>query len=257
METARKRRWLQFSLRTLLALFVAAALLFGYFASLWHGLQKKVALIQEVEARGGGVEVEARGPRWARRIGEYRRSGNPWSRAIGIFDRVVGVRLKRAEVVDDLLPRLVGFPGLKSLNLSRSGITNEGMRHVARFTSLEELDVSYAAITDDCMPQVGKLMRLRKFDLGHTRVCGRGFHRLKALPDLEKLTLVFTPIRDDALEPLKAIRTLSLCNVWACRHLSRQGTEGFQAARPDCRLVGLDPLKPHWNRQDADRELRR
>jgi len=39
METPRKRRWLQFSLRTLLVFFVAAALFFGYLASLWqsHG----------------------------------------------------------------------------------------------------------------------------------------------------------------------------------------------------------------------------
>jgi len=256
METLQKRRWLRFSLRRLLVFFVVVALLFGYFASVWHGHRKKVALIREVEARGGGVVVEARGPRWARRLGEYRHFGSSRNPAIGIFDRVVGVRLNRAEDIDDFLPRLGGFPGLKSLKLSRSGVTNDGLRHIARLTALEELDLGYTAITDDGMPHVGKLMCLRELDLGHTRVCGRGFHRLEALPNLEKLTLVFTPIRDDALVPLKAIRTLSLCNVWACRHLSWQGTEDFQAARPDCELFGIHTLEP-YDRQDGDRGPRR
>jgi hypothetical protein len=257
MKARRKRRWVRFSLRTFLALFVAAALLLGYTARVWHGHQKKVALIREIEARGGSVKVESRGPNWVRRWGEYHAYGIAWNPPIGVFDRVVGVRLKRVEGTDDFLPRLSGFPGLKSLDLSRSDVTNDGVRHIARLTTLEELNLGYTAITDDCMSQVGQLVRLRELDLGHTRVCGRGFHRLEALPALEELTLVFTPIRDDALEPLKAIQSLSLCNVWSCRHLSRQATEDFQAARPDCLLFGLHTLEPHWDRQNADRETRR
>jgi len=184
MVTARKRRRLQFSLRTLLVFFVVAALLFGYLASLWQAHQKKVALVRAVEARGGGVDVEAVGPDWVRRIGGYHKYGIHWNPRIGIFDRIEGVRFRHGDVTDDFLPRLAGFPHLKSLNLNRTAITNEGMGHVARLASLEELNLSYTAITDDCLPQVGKLARLRELTLGHTRVCGRGFHRLEALPNL-------------------------------------------------------------------------
>ena len=99
MKAPTQRR-LQFTLRTLLAFFIVAALLLGYVASTWRAHSSKVALIREIEARGGTVLTEKRGPRWLRQIGAYHHFGFPYNPPIGVLDPVVKAYLTEPEFTE-------------------------------------------------------------------------------------------------------------------------------------------------------------
>jgi len=225
-------------------LFVALAMAALVFTPDWQRHQHQCNLIREINALGGSVRTEPAGPEWIRSLGAYEQAGKWGNVSIGIYDRIVEVRLNETGAGDDFLPKLAIWQhDLQSLNLSQCPITGAGLKHVARLEPLKDLDLSYTHVTDDDLAAIGSLTALERLDLSHNRISGRGFHRLAALDQLHTLCLVSTPIRDEALEKIVALPRLTTCNLFGCHHLSPQALDAFQTVRPHCRLFGIDTLK--------------
>jgi len=154
-------------------------------------------------------------------------------------------------VTDDFLAELADCKDLRVLNLSQNPVTGAGLKHLARLKHLEDLDLAYTEVSDDDMGALGEIVSLRRLDLSHNRLSGRGLHRLEPLENLETVCFVATPLRDGALERLTTLPRLTTCNVFGCRHLSQKSIEAFQKARPDCRLFGVQSIRPFWEGDGA------
>ena len=228
---------------------VAAAVAALRFSPTWQEHWRKCEVIRQVHERSGMVRVKRAGPEWIRRLGGYYRDGESDS-PIGVYDQVVEVRLIDAGVSDDLLAELAELKGLKILNLSQNEITGAGVEHLTRLKHLEDLDLAYTKVGDDDLGPLGEIRSLKRLDLSHNRLSGRGFHCLEPLENLETLCLVATPLRDGALEKIRKLPSLTMCNIFGCRHLSRESVETFQRGRPDCRLFGVKSIEPFWKEAD-------
>ncbi len=212
----------------------------------WQEHRQKCDLIRQIHQRSGLVRVERAGPDWMRPLGAYYQNGDANSIPIGVYDRVVEVRLIDANVDDDFLARLPELEQLQVLNLSQNAVTGKGLAHLVRLEHLADLDLAYTKVSDDDMATLGEIRSLRRLDLSHNRLSGRGLHRLEPLAGLETIALVATPLQDDGLEKLAALPGLTMCNVFGCRHLTRESIEAFRKAKPGCRLFGVRSIESGW-----------
>ena len=212
----------------------------------WREHRQKCALMREIHDRSGLIRVERSGPDWMRPLGAYYENGPAKSEPIGVYDTVVEVRLIKTGVTDGFLARLAELQDLKVLNISQNDVTGEGLKHLTGLAHLEDLDLSYTKVTDDDMATLGEIRSLRRLDLSHNRLSGRGFHGLATLENLETICLVSTPLRGDALKSLAELPRLSTCNIFGCRHLTRENVETFRKRSPECRLFGANSIAPFW-----------
>ena len=230
-----------------LLLIPAITVIVAVFASpTWQEHRQKCDLIRQIHERSGLVRVERSGPDWMRPLGAYYQNGDKNSPPIGVYDSIVEVRLIDAGVIDDFLACLAECKKLQILNLSRNAVTGEGLKHLTRLAHLEDLDLAYTKVSDDDMAVLGEMRSLRRLDLSHNRLSGRGLHRLQPLENLETICLLATPLRDGALEKLAALPRLTMCNIFGCRHLSKESVDAFRKAKPDCRLFGVHSIESSW-----------
>lgn len=239
-------RWLLLALVLIPAVAAVAAVVSS---PTWREHRRKCEVIRQIHGRDGLVRVERAGPDWMRPLGAYYRDGDGRSTPIGVYDRVVEVRLIDAGVTDEFLAELAECKHLQILNLSQNEITGEGLKHLVRLEQLEDLDLAYTKVTDDDLGTLGEIASLRRLDLSHNRLSGRGLHGLEPLKNLETICFVATPLRAGALEKLAHLPKLSMCNIFGCRHLSRESVEAFQEARPECRLFGVNSIEPFWDEE--------
>ncbi len=232
--------WLLLAVLLIPAIAMAAAMAFS---PTWQEHWRKCDVIRLIHEHSGMVRVERAGPDWIRPLGGYFRDGDA---PIGVYDRVVEVRLIEAKVTDDFLAELADLEELRILNLSQNEITGNGIGHLTRLQRLEDLDLAYTRVSDDDLAALGQIPSLHRLDLSHNRLSGRGFHGLEPLMNLETVCFVATPLRDGALEKLSKLPGLTMCNIFGCRHLSRESVEAFRKAKPDCRLFGVKSIEPFW-----------
>ncbi len=244
-------RWLLLAAILIPAIAAGAAL---GFSPTWRGHWRKCEVMRQIHERSGLVRVERAGPDWIRPLGAYYQNGDGNSPPIGVYDRIVEVRLIDAGVTDDFLAGLAECKDLRILNLSQNDLAGVGVKHLTRLKHLDDLDLAYTKVSDDDMATLGEIQSLRRLDLSHNRLSGRGFHCLQPLENLETICLVATPLRNGALEKLATLPRLTMCNIFGCRHLSRESVEAFQRAKPDCRLFGVTSIEPFWQDESESEE---
>jgi hypothetical protein len=266
-----KRRWFQYSLRSLLLFMVLASVLFAWLGWNVHRARlqrQEVAWLKEQAYVGYDFQYpsgfrcrsQAYGlddldvvavsavPQWLLDLA-----------GADFFHNVVHVGVRRRygyskdnpNADDALLRRLHAFPNLRRLDLRHCGVTDQGLRYLPGLRHLEILNLSHTSVTDDGLPYIGKLKSLKEVDLSHNRVGGRGFHRLTPLQHLEVLCLTYTPVSDEAMKAVTALPRLWYVSVDGCTRLTPEGVAAFQRALPKCRLGGLPGLKLYWARQHA------
>lgn len=107
---------------------------------------------------------------------------------------------------------LARLKGLRVLRLAGTPFDDEGLVQLAPLTALEELNLSGTSITTQGLSALRKMTKMITLDLGGTRVAG-GLEALQSMKFLETLHLNDTPIRDEALLPIKWLPSLGLLNV--------------------------------------------
>ena len=234
--------WLLLAALLIPVIAASAALMFS---PTWQEHWRKCEVIRKIHEHSGMVRVQQAGPEWIRPLGGYHRDGNT-DPPIGVYDRVVEVRLIDAGVSDEFLAELAELKQLRILNLSQNEITGAGIEHLTRLEHLEDLDLAYTKVTDDDLGPLGEIPSLKRLDLSHNRLSGRGFHCLEPLENLETICLVATPLRDAGLKKLSTLPGLTMCNIFGCRHVARDGVDAFRRAKPQCRLFGVKSIEPFW-----------
>ncbi len=208
-----RRRPLQFNLRCLLLLTLAAAIPSGWYAA-WvenGGRQERaLAQVREIQAR-----ICSGKPHRQLRYGGKTLTVRPGSRpaVVGIsfaieqdagcgccymnarsdvgdedldpltcLYRLEGLNASDARITDAGLARLRDLRNLKELDLPGNAITDAGVAHLRGLKHLERLNLSQTAITDAGFVHLAALQNLRQLDFGSTRATGAGMKYLAGLP---------------------------------------------------------------------------
>jgi hypothetical protein len=234
-----KRRWFQFSLRTLLIFTLVVAI-----ACAWLGskIEKKRKEREAVEAilKAGGIVVydyqkpsmisgrtfkpveEPYGPEFLRNfLGE------------NFFSEVYAVQHSNTTLPDEELEFLERFPHMEDLNLSGCQMSVAGAARLGRLAAIRSLCLGGASPIN--FDQIKELKLLETLSLSGANVSDADLVGIKQLSQLKTLFLSQTNVTDNCLEELKGLtnlQTLLLNNT----SVTADGLKRFHAALPKCTI---------------------
>ena len=208
-----RRRFLRFSLRTMLVVVLVLSVWFGWMANLARRQRNAVRRATELGASMAfAFQLDERNG-WIR-------DPQPWApgwlrNAVGedYFRRIVIVNFDEgSDPTDGDLALLENFPDLRQLTLfNRRKITDDGLRFIA------------------------PLRKLRVLTLDGTQVRGPGLRHISDLENLELLTLRDTDVTDAGLKHLVALKRLKRILLGGT-NVTKNGIAELQAALPNCQI---------------------
>jgi hypothetical protein len=185
-SSPQKRRWFQYSLRTLLLVMLLASIGTSWLA--YRATRQRDAVAAILRAGGGVIysyEYDAAGkivsdpeppaPEWLRNV-----------LGIDYFSRVTDVHLAGDSITDTDLEVLECLPGLRTLIVAGPGVTDAGLVHLSRLRRLEQLQLGGAGITDAGLIHLHPLRELNQLTLDCS-VTDAGMRHLLPLKNLRKL----------------------------------------------------------------------
>ena len=261
-----KRRWLSYSLRTMLLLVTLLCV--------WLGVQvnranKQRRAVEAIEKLGGAVMYDCEERRYRPGGSGSKPPGPAWLRTLigrDYFDTVVQVDLvdlydedaidivlqhaaklpdiqyvgswsRSPRISDNELVRLKGLTHLEQLAFSFDDVSDTGLAQLRGLVQLRGLWLSRnGMITDSGLKQLAELTKLEVLTLSRTKITDAGLEHLKGLSQLTALDLGDTQITDAGLEHIKnfgALRFIILKNT--------KVTDGGLA-----HLKGLRELRGLW-----------
>lgn len=188
-----KRRWFQFSVRALLVVTAACAVVLALWrvhVRPYYEQQRAIAALTKLRGRSVITTAPAR-PAWlGKLVGEE------------YFVRVVEVKL-RGSITDRDLRHLKGLVGLQTLDLWGTQIRGEGLEHLKGLTDLQNLYLWNTRITDAGLAHLKGQTNLRSIDCWGTRISDAGLEHLKGLTNLKTLYLWETNATDAGVAELQ------------------------------------------------------
>ena len=171
-----RRRWLQFSLRTL---FLVVMVLCVWLAVITKQTRDQRLSVEAIRKVGGDVvyahvleQSDPPGPGWLRRL-----IGDEYFFSVSILE------LNHSEVGDRDLAAIMRLTNIKRLYISNPQITDAGLLHLQGLTELRVLDLGSTQTTDAGLEYLRELTNLRELNLPNTQVTDEGVENLQqALP---------------------------------------------------------------------------
>jgi hypothetical protein len=136
-----KRRWFQYSLRTLLVFVTVCAIPCSWLAVKLRQAERQREAATAIERLGGKVTWDSKA------------SGQPgWLRCVlgdDFFNTVVRVNLYNTHVTDAGLEHLTGFRQLQQLLLTKTSVSDAGVEQIKALRRLQWLGLSSTRVTDE------------------------------------------------------------------------------------------------------------
>jgi hypothetical protein len=227
-----RRRWFQFSLRTLLVLMLFTGTTFGPLAARMHRKRAERAAVKEVIARGGSVGYERAWVRLPR----------TWTKYLGDDFAMEVTELRFAtssHVQNEQLVCIKKLPLLRSLFLEVVGIDDRGVAHLENLARLKVLRLSGRTVTDSALAHIKPLQTLRHLDLSTSGITDAGLVDVAALTDLVSLNLGGTAVTDEGLRHLAKLEQLRSLGL-VLTDVTDQGVDELQKALPACMITVFD-----------------
>ncbi len=270
-----RRRWFQFSLRSLFLLTLFVALGLGWFMTELRRARSQTEAVEAIIRSGGTVayryafggsdsplpfgqsRFEAQRRALARLFGE------------GFLAYVVDVDFVpfpdcedggASGTVDADLAPLERLPYVESLNLHKAfQITDAGLKHLEHLTRMRVLELESASMTDAGLQHLTAMSQLQELTLEYQRMPGRGLEplrqfgtlrklgfegpwiadadlrQLRDLTGLRQLNLMGSSITDAGLEQLKGLTQLEELNI-SFTHVTPAGVKRLRDALPRCKV---------------------
>ena len=213
----RKRRWFQFSLRTLMTFTVICAVPCAWLGHKIEQKERQRYAIEAIRRLGGRVEfgyqLDSDGFPLA---GDRQPPGALWLR------RLLG---------DDF------FADVKSVDFSGTIVRDDDLQDLDELPDLEFLERGSTRITDAGLVHVGGLRKLRVLGLTNSAISDAGLSHLRGLTRLEVLSIAYNPITDAGIEKLTCLKVLGWLSV-EDTNITDEGVRQFKRAVPDC---GIGP----------------
>jgi hypothetical protein len=184
-EGKKKRRWLQFSLRTMLAVTTLVAV---YLGLLMHGIRARGNAIRVIDANGGTYGYKIVGSAWLRKlINDEKCFYEPIRVSFGPLNQGYDPDNPFEDHdLDLMIDHLNVFYRFEHLGLDQSNITDDGLAHLRRLRKIIILDIPDTSVSDKGLMHLKSLLSLRTLDLRGTRVTDEGVAKLQAaLPNCE------------------------------------------------------------------------
>jgi hypothetical protein len=227
----RKRRWFQFSLRTLMIVVTVFAIVGGWFGAKMERARRQKATVEAIRKSVGWAgydyQVEPSGqlipnatppsPAWLRKMlgddffADVISAGVNTDRGAGIltqFDRLQFARLELF-VTDAGMEHVAGLSQLQGLDLGSSKVTDAGLHHIQRLNGLRRLTLP-PRVTDAGMRYLADLGQLQVLLVFGKSITDAGLEHLKGLKQLETLNVGLNPVTGRGLAQLSQLRVLYL-----------------------------------------------
>ncbi len=204
-----RRRWFQYSLRTLLLVMLLASIGMSWFAAKLQPAREQREAAEAIEKLGGSVTYD-----WESDVSRSEPPGPAWVRNLlgeNFFGNVVGVSLENTHVTDAAIEHVKGFSQLQDLDLMDTPVTDAGLEHLKALTQLRMLSLDETRVTDAGLEHLKGLTQLQNLDLAGTLVTNAGLEHLKRLTQLQWLRLDGTRVTDDGVKKLKQV--LPTCTI--------------------------------------------
>ena len=231
----KKRRWFQYSLRTLFLLVLLASLGMSWFAVRLEQARRQRAAVTAIIASHGlvyyGYQLDAAGkpvkgvspfaPAWLRRL-----FGDD------LFNDVTAIVIN----TDEQLEYAKELRGLQSLRFYCSNkITDDGLANLDHMPHLRNLRFgAHLHLTDAGLEHLQSLRRLESLDIKYLRHSPQTLKSLEKLPNLKELAVGWG-ITDADVDQLSRMTTLASLDVRGAK-LSDESLARLQAALRDCQI---------------------
>ncbi|MGA2797346.1 MAG: hypothetical protein ABSE63_07210 [Thermoguttaceae bacterium] len=232
-----KRRWYQYSLRTLLIFVTLFAVACSWLAVKMQQAKRQRKAVDAIRKHSGEIfydndKYDNYGrfyPQAISHSGLYKILGNDFFanvylvkirdypkadlKSIAEFSHLKMLWIEGSRINDDGLEDLRFFTQLKSLCLADAEISSSGLKHLKELPQLEELYLQNNAITDDGLKYLQDLSQLQLLRLDKTAITDNGLKTLKKISHLQTLFLNGTKITDAGLENLKDFGQLTTLGI--------------------------------------------
>jgi hypothetical protein len=255
-----KRRWHQYSLRTLMIVVTLFAVACSWFAVKLQQAKRQKEAVEAIRKYGGDIfydndKYDNYGrfyPQAISHSGLYKILGNDFFanvnlvkiryypkadlKSIAEFSHLKMLWIEGSRINDDGLEDLRFFIQLKSLCLADAEFTNSGLKHLKELPQLKELYLQKNAITDDGLKYLQDLPQLQLLCLDKTEITDNGLNYLKKLSQLQTLFLSGTKITDAGLENLKELNRLETLDIRQTI-VTYDGIKDLQKALPKLKIT--------------------
>ena len=252
-----KRRWFQFSLRTLLIFTVIIAVGAGWLGKRIEQKRKDRETVAAIVKLGGTVaydyqtddlRAEPPGPSWLQEVlGEnfFSNVDGVWLRNATDVDAGVAhlkgltqlrvLNLWKTKASDITLIHLKDVPQLQELNLDETNVTDGGLLNLRGLTQLQGLSLGRTHVSDTGLAFLKGLTQLRLLIIDNTTIGDAGLENLKGLTQLHTLILIHTQVSDGGLENLKALPQLQELDL-SFTNVTDAGVKELQKSLPNCTI---------------------
>jgi hypothetical protein len=179
----RKRRWFQFSLRTLMIFTLICAIGSACLAPRLQRAQRQKSAVEGILKDGGVVwydyEVNSEG----NQIAGAERPGPAWLRKL-LGDDFFADPVFAEVRTDSALENIGELSQLHGLALMNSRVTDSGLKHLESLRKLEWVNLNVTNLTDAGLEQLARVRQLRSLMIWKTGVTNEGVAKFQqALPD--------------------------------------------------------------------------
>lgn len=254
-----KRRWLQFSLRTLLLFMLLASIGLSWVAVKMEQARKEREAVEAIRKTGGSVGYDYEFSPSGNRVVNGKPRTPAWLRRVlgeDFFDSVVAatvnndaalehlkrfkqlrdVNLYGHQITDSGIEHLEALTQLRNVYLYEIAITDAGLEHLKGLTQLEELYLNGTRITDGGLEHLDGMRQLQTLVLDDTQVTDAGLEHIHGLTRLERLFLVGTKVTDAGLRHLQGLHQLR--ELWVGQtQVTDEGIKKLQQALPNCKIA--------------------
>ena len=245
-----RRRWYQYSLRTLLIFVTLVGCGFGWLGSKVREARQQEAVLALIWNNGGSVFYDYQwDPQGKQLLPNATPPGPAWLHALlgdDCFRHVSGVffdpynNTTQSTVSDADLEQYKVLSRLEFLTIGGPEVTDRGLAHLSGMTQLKGLALIYTKVTDAGLESLKGLTRLEQLGLSYMIVTDAGLESLKGLTQLEALDLSKTKVTDKGLESLKGLTQLKFVNL-DYTLVTDRGVAKLHNALPNCHLQNAKP----------------